>query len=82
MLLEGDAVDVAGFGGWSFVGFVHLEYLNGLSMMISRKEIFGEIYDRLPDTSHPSSWRGSPMLLWSMRELQRRPILLVILSSP
>ena len=28
MLLEGDAVDVAGFNGWRFVGFVHLKYLN------------------------------------------------------
>ena len=81
MLLEGDAVDVAGFGGWRFVGFVHLEYLCRLNIRISCNEIFGESYGALPDTSRPSSWRGSLMLLLSMMELQRRLILPVILSS-
>ena len=81
VLLEGDAVHVAGFGGRRFVGFVHLEYLNRLSMVASRNEISGYNYGRLPDTSRPSSSTRSPMLLWSMMELQRRPILPLILFS-
>lgn len=81
VLLERNSVDVAGFGGGRFIGFVHLEYLNILSMRVSRNKTFDKTYGYLPNTSRLSSWTGSLMLLWNMMELQRRPILPVILSS-
>ena len=55
VLLERYGVGVGGGGGGRLVGFVHLEYLNTLSMRVSRNKTLDKSYGCLPYTFRPSS---------------------------